>query len=662
MSDLKKFIQAQQFQLAGSGVSLSDTSIILKSFKLPNSQALITNSDLGTINYATLEGGTAREEAISFTGVTQNADGTATITGVIRGLKFVAPYDQDLSLRDGHGGGTSFVITNGPGFYNEFTSKVNDETIEQLWSFIQNPQKTSDTLAANNRDFVTKNDLIAAALGTVAITGTVQSGTSGEAIALGKLCYLKTSDNRWWKSDAATPATFNGVQLGISQTAPGGAGVSMNVLPFGVDVNQSGLTPGAKYYLSDTAGAISATAGTNAVFVGWALTATTLLFVRNNDINGPTANEKAAMAGTSGTPSVSNKFVTDVDTTGTGDLIRNSVLFNSLFSNGADGVILLDGTNTYPTMFSKSGSTYTQLRDVFPTTFTLNNGVILQPANFRIRASVSVALNGTVNANGNNGSNGGVGGNGENNNSASQAVGGTGGNGGATINPNGFFITPAGSAGGSAPLAGAITPSSNGGNGGAGATVMSTYGSAQGAGVNGAVGTNSSAGLGGTAGAITSPVFNRLGSLKEIIEMVEYSISFVATRILGHTGSAGGGSGGSGTGSGSWFPSNFGAGGGGGGAGSNGGIFMVVAPLISGNATINLNGGNGGNGGAGGTGSNGNGGQGGGGNGGNGGHIIFVYQEKTFSGTTNLAGGNGGTGANTGTNGLTGAVVNFSIS
>lgn len=314
MSDLKKFIQAQQFQLAGSGVSLSDTSIILKSFKLPNSQALITNSDLGTINYATLEGGTAREEAISFTGVTQNADGTATITGVTRGLKFVAPYDQDLSLRDGHGGGTSFVITNGPGFYNEFTSKVNDETIEQLWSFIQNPQKTSDTLAANNRDFVTKNDLIAAALGTVAITGTVQSGTSGEAIAVGKVCYLKVADNRWWKADAATPATFDGVQLGIAQTAAGSAGVGLNILPFGIDVNQSGLTPGARYYLSDTAGNISATAGTNSVFLGWALTSTNFLFARNNDIQGPTAKEKAAMVGTSGTPSASNKFVTDADT------------------------------------------------------------------------------------------------------------------------------------------------------------------------------------------------------------------------------------------------------------------------------------------------------------------------------------------------------------
>lgn len=318
MSDNKKFIQAQAFQLAGSGVSLSDTTIVLKKFKLPNSQAEITTSDLGGICYATLEAGSDREECISFTGVTQNTNGTATLTGVTRGLKFVAPYDQDLTLRKGHGGGTSLVITNGPGFYNEFASKLNNETIEEIWSFIQNPQKTTDVLAVNNRDFVTKNDLIAAALGTLAITGTVVSGTAGEAIALGKVCYLKASDNRWYKADAATPATFDALALGVAQSAPASAGTAMTVLPFGLDVNQSGLTPGAKIYLSDTAGNITHTPGTYSVFLGWAISATTALFVRNNDAQSPTAREKAAMAGTSGTaPSGSNKFVDNADTSAT---------------------------------------------------------------------------------------------------------------------------------------------------------------------------------------------------------------------------------------------------------------------------------------------------------------------------------------------------------
>lgn len=51
----------------------------------------------------------------------------------------------------------------------------------------------------------------------------------------------------------------------------------------------------------------------------------------------PTSNQKAALAGTSGAPSVSNKYVTDADTTGTGSIPRSSVVSSdhATFTAGA---------------------------------------------------------------------------------------------------------------------------------------------------------------------------------------------------------------------------------------------------------------------------------------------------------------------------------------
>lgn len=55
----------------------------------------------------------------------------------------------------------------------------------------------------------------------------------------------------------------------------------------GLNINLSGLTPGALYYLSETSGAITATkpvgAGKIVQPIGWAISTTTLLFNPNNN-------------------------------------------------------------------------------------------------------------------------------------------------------------------------------------------------------------------------------------------------------------------------------------------------------------------------------------------------------------------------------------------
>lgn len=153
-------VGAVRTTLSGAGTSLSASSIILQSLKTPDGTK-ITMTNFGTIGYGTLEPGTSKEESISFTGITQNGDGTATLTGVSRGLLFVYPYTASSTLQQTHAGGTSFVISNTPAFYNQFNIAVNDSYVTGVWTFASNStpraSSTPDYTAASGLWYTTKN-------------------------------------------------------------------------------------------------------------------------------------------------------------------------------------------------------------------------------------------------------------------------------------------------------------------------------------------------------------------------------------------------------------------------------------------------------------------------------------------------------------------------
>jgi hypothetical protein len=308
MADTFKYAQLGEFSVAASGVSIGATSVTLNSFKTIEGVNLAM-TDFGSIGYGTLSPNTSREEQISFTGVTQNGNGTATLTGV-KSVLNVAPYTETSGTTKSQAGNAKFVISNTAGFYNQFTAKGNDETITGLYEFVQNPQKTTAALASNNNDFITKNDLLAAVFGSVNTDQIVFSGTAGETLTAGQVIYFKESDQRFWLADADLVATFDQVVLGFAEDAAV-AGGAVNILSTGIEKNLTGLTPGSKYYLSNTAGAISTTPGTTSVFVGIAQTATRFIFDPLG-IYMPTANEKAAMAGNNTDIAVGtgNKYVT----------------------------------------------------------------------------------------------------------------------------------------------------------------------------------------------------------------------------------------------------------------------------------------------------------------------------------------------------------------
>jgi len=310
----QKFLQTQEFQLSGSGVTATATSITLESFQTPD-ETNITDSDLGTTNYGTLEPGTSNEEIISFTAVTQNGDGTATLTGVTRGLKFVSPYTADTSLRKAHAGGTIFVVTNNPQLYEDFASISNDETITGTWTF--------DTAAFPRMEDATNDPTSGAMLTTkayvdaLALGGTlttdkvVVEATAGETVAAGEIVYFDETDDEWKLADASAAGTAENILLGVAQGAgTNGNGISGGVLLSALDGNQTGLSAGELYYLSDTAGAISTSAGTKDVVIGYAKSATELYF-KPNFKRYVTKDQQDALAGVGGTPSSTNKYVTE---------------------------------------------------------------------------------------------------------------------------------------------------------------------------------------------------------------------------------------------------------------------------------------------------------------------------------------------------------------
>jgi hypothetical protein len=263
--------------------------------------------------------------------------------------------------------------------------------------------------------------------------------------------------------------------------------------------------------------------------------------------------------------------------------------YAGVFGDGSDGAVTLDGS-TSNGFSSLAGSTYTMTRDCFCTSLTINGGVTLKPAGYRIFVAGTLANAGTISSNGNN--------------ATGASAGGATGNGivnGGGAGTNGVTGNAA------APTAlGLILGAGSGGNGGNGGT-----------------------GTGGTGTAhklataypyrVTGPVLSAF-------------MTFNNSTGIPSGGGAGAGGGGDGTNA-------------GGGGGSGGGFIVILAWAVTNTGTITASGGNGANGVAGNA---------GGGGGGGGGLILAYTLAAWTAGTTSVAAGSLGTGTGTGANGTGG--------
>ncbi len=256
-----------------TSVGTTDTSITLSSFKEPISEIAITMATLNTdIAYGTLDPqSSSRKEFISFTGITQNANGSATLTGVTRGLGFTDPFTASSTLRKAHPGQSIFILSDSPQFFGEYARRRADETITGYWT-VPTPLADGNPVTKAYADSIANG-------GTVSNASVIIPGLAGETMATSTLVYFDTTDNEWKKTDANDTTTIYNVALGFTQGAgTDGNVITDGVLILGLDSAQSGLTGGDIMYASDTAGAISNSPGTNTRVIGTVKDTTNLDF------------------------------------------------------------------------------------------------------------------------------------------------------------------------------------------------------------------------------------------------------------------------------------------------------------------------------------------------------------------------------------------------
>lgn len=258
-----------QYYLSGAGINSTQSTIQLTSFKTSDGRN-ITMANFGSIGYAALDPQTTTKlEDITFTGVTQNSNGTATLTGVTRGIDFITPYTATPSLGKSHAGGATFILTNTASYYGQQFALVNNPSVvTDYWTF-PTPLSSSNPATKGYVDGIVSG-------GTITSDKVSVVGTAGETVVAGNILYLKTADARWWKASTAIPEASSTI-IGISQgSASAGATISNGVLLFGSDTTQTGLSSGANYFLGNTAGTL--TTATTTVELGKARSSTNLYF------------------------------------------------------------------------------------------------------------------------------------------------------------------------------------------------------------------------------------------------------------------------------------------------------------------------------------------------------------------------------------------------
>ena len=177
-------VQTQNFSLSGSGSSIGDTVLNLKSFK-DILGVVLTMANFGTIGYGTLEPGNGtQEEQISFSGVTQNSDGTAQLTGV-KHVLFKSPFTETSGMTITHPGSVVFVISNTSGYENTLLSTGGTQTVSGKKIFpsddVSNAGIVADTDTAIATAFVTLGQLSRTASSGASNASTTVKGIVQEA-------------------------------------------------------------------------------------------------------------------------------------------------------------------------------------------------------------------------------------------------------------------------------------------------------------------------------------------------------------------------------------------------------------------------------------------------------------------------------------------------
>lgn len=97
------------------------------------------------------------------------------------------------------------------------------------------------------------------------------SATAGETLAVGNVVCIKPADGKAYLADADDSA----LRPAVGVIGKGGSsGATVEIVAIGVLAGQTSASPGARLFLSETAGAFTTTGPTNAQALGWVLPGT----------------------------------------------------------------------------------------------------------------------------------------------------------------------------------------------------------------------------------------------------------------------------------------------------------------------------------------------------------------------------------------------------
>lgn len=133
---MKKFVQTQQVQLYSS-ISGSDVTCRISPYPVDvQTGAKLAFSDFGTNPTLTADPKVKDyEEIMGFTGIIDNGDDTATLTGLTRNLLGKFPYYTPTGTGKQHGANSTIVFSNNPEQEGRAAFKENNETITGVWLF-----------------------------------------------------------------------------------------------------------------------------------------------------------------------------------------------------------------------------------------------------------------------------------------------------------------------------------------------------------------------------------------------------------------------------------------------------------------------------------------------------------------------------------------------
>lgn len=582
-----------------TGISSVATSVRVRNM-VDLSGNPLTMAMFGTIGYATLEPGTNREEGISFTGLVNNGDGTATLTGLTRGLLGRYPYGAGGTAYS-HSANTYIVFSNTGDFYSNFMRLNTDATSSAHlaisssypWKYDNNPvfsALSTTTLASTG--YVNDIALAGAPDASLTVKGVVELATQGEAA-----------------SSTSLGATLASLALPASMATD----------------TPNTATRASRLVMSDLTGYIKS---------AWLS-----IFGDNNTWTG------------------ANTF--NATTTFGGAVLGANP---TLFGDGSDGDVTITSTTTLTRDMNYGSVTINSGAAIIPNGFRIfaTNTVTINGNVWSVGNNGSAGSNGQdITADGNGA--GGAGGAGGLTLTATGTIGiglpgAAGGNGGSGGSPTGI----AGGAGSSIVYGFTSTSGSAGGAGGAGSNScgyppMVAGGAAGAAGsvtnfivrlsnylyatnphyfgttTIGATGASGGGGGGGGACISTGPSAvggggggGGSGSNGGSIQIIARNITISSTGKVLSIGGNGANGGRGGNVSGGSSGRNVAGGGGGGGSGGNGGWISFITSSYINSGTVASTGGTAGSGGAGGTGSQGNGSAGASGNAGKDGVIAVI--------------------------------------